>query len=232
MYLISLSMAIAPAIFLVWYYYRQDKATPEPKGLIIKVFFLGVLSIIPAVILEIFVEKVFRFLFVFPLAYYFFKAFLVAGFCEEWIKLQVVKLFVYKRSEFDEIMDGIVYMVVASLGFACFENVVYVLQGGINRAILRAFTAIPLHALASGIMGFYIGKAKFSPDKHNYLIIKGLLIAALIHGFYDFVLFATPVLGNLPTLLIIPLLVFCFIFLRIRIKEAIDSDVKAGRTVL
>ena len=128
--LISLAMAIAPAIFILHYYYKQDKEKPEPKKLIIKIFFLGVLSTIPAIILELIVGQFEGLFSWFPLLYYFFQAFIVAALCEEFIKLMVVKKFAYKDKHFDEVMDGVVYVVVASLGFACMENILYVMGTG------------------------------------------------------------------------------------------------------
>ena len=232
MLLISLIMAVAPAVLILFYYYRQDKAKPEPKGLITKIFFLGFASIIPAIIIELILDQVAGFFAFLPLIYYLIKSFIVAGFIEENLKLFVVKQFAYKDVHFDEVMDGIVYAVVASMGFACFENVLYVSGGGWSLALLRAFTAVPLHAVASGIMGYYIGKAKFagSDSDEAKLISKGLMIAVLIHGAYDFFLFSMPVLGDAVGLLVIPIIVGSFFFLRKKIKLAIDEDVTEGRT--
>ena len=225
--LISLILAVVPSIYLLVYYYKKDDAKPEPKRLVIKVFVFGVLSVFVAIIFELIViyfgSKINN-----QLAFYFFRAFFVAGLCEELVKLLVVILIIYRNTEFDEVMDGIVYTVVASLGFACFENVIYVIGGGIGIAILRAFTAIPLHALASGIMGFYIGMAKFDKNNQFKLIIKGLIIAVIIHGYYDFVLFIVPIYGLLPALTNIPLIIGCFYYLngKIKISKALDMDGK------
>ncbi|MBI5324242.1 MAG: PrsW family intramembrane metalloprotease [Ignavibacteriae bacterium] len=232
MILISLIMAVAPAVLILLYYYKQDKAKPEPKGLIIKIFFIGFASIIPAIIIELILDAVAEAILFLPIIYFFIKSFVVAGLVEESLKLFVVKQFAYKDSHFDEVMDGVVYAVVASMGFACFENVLYVSGGGWTLAFLRAFTAVPLHAVASGIMGFYIGKAKFAQTKSDEtsLIFKGLLIAVLIHGAYDFFLFSMPVLGDAVGLLAIPIIIGSFLFLRKKIKLAISEDVMEGRT--
>ena len=229
---VSFIMAVAPAMFMVWYYYKQDKEKPEPKGLITKVFLIGFISIIPAIIVELIFDAIAESAASVPLLYYFIKAFVVAAFVEESLKLFIVKKFAYNDIHFDEVMDGIVYAIMASMGFACFENVLYVMGGGWGVALLRAFTAVPLHAVAAGIMGYYIGKAKFaeSKSKETSLIFKGLAIAILIHGFYDFVLFAMPVFGNGSGLLVIPLIIGCFLFLRKKIKLALEEDVREGRT--
>ena len=55
--LLSFALAVVPALFLVRYYYRQDRARPEPKGLVVKVFLFGVLSALVAVPLELLVGQ-------------------------------------------------------------------------------------------------------------------------------------------------------------------------------
>ena len=228
--LASLVMSIAPAVFFVCYFYRQDTRKPEPKGLIVKLFIWGAISVFPAIALELAFSWFFRSFSFSRLLYSFFRAFLIAALCEEFIKLQIVKRTVYNNVNFDEVMDGIVYTVTASLGFACLENIFYVMNKGLSTALSRAFTAVPMHAIASGIMGYYIGKAKFANSlrREKSLIYIGLFLAILIHGFYDFLLFAHPVI-NLITLSIFPLIVGTFIALKNRIKSAIEKDTEALR---
>ncbi len=228
---ISLLMAIAPAIFLVCYFYKQDMKKPEPKGLVITIFGIGIAFTVPVSLLEVVFDELFGFLMNASILYSFIKAFVVAAFIEEFFKLLVVKKFAYTNRHFDEMMDGIVYTIVASLGFACLENVIYVIDGGIEIALVRAFTAVPMHAVASGVMGFYIGKAKFSETKKSErsLIYKGLCYAILIHGIYDFLLFASPDLGMGLVLGVFPLIIFVFIKLEEMIKFAIADDLHAGR---
>jgi RsiW-degrading membrane proteinase PrsW (M82 family) len=223
---ISFVLAAAPALLLLRYYYRQDREGPEPKGLVVRIFFIGIAATFVAIPLEL-LMSVLQALFVdFPLLMALFKAFVVAALVEEYLKLTVVRLFAYRNRNFDEIMDGVVYTVVASLGFACMENILYVMGGTLWTALTRAITAIPLHATASGLMGYYVGRAKFapSPQAERALINRGLRIAIFIHGTYNFLLFAVPVFGTLPLLGIIPLLVGTFLTLRSRIRIALEED--------
>lgn len=83
---------------------------------------------------------------------------------------------------------------MVSMGFACTENIMYVIEGGYQTAILRAFTAIPAHATFGVLMGFYMGKAKFSKNR-TLFNLTGLLLAVLFHGAYDFFLFINFVPG-------------------------------------
>ena len=231
MYLIApIAMAIAPSIALLAYFHGKDRERPEPKRMVLIVFLAGVVSIVPAVFLELIVSRFGSPFFPSPLLAAAFEAFVVAGFCEEWMKRQAVKICIYGKKAFDERLDGIIYMITAGLGFACMENVLYVIDGGIQAALIRAFTAIPLHAGASGIMGYFIGIARFAQDKREEraLFRRGLLWAVLIHGYYDFVLFIIPDAGLLPALSLVPLLVIVHVALARLIKKAKALDSGAG----
>jgi RsiW-degrading membrane proteinase PrsW (M82 family) len=223
---VSFLLAAAPALLLLRYYYRQDRERPEPKGLVVRIFLLGIAATFVAIPLEL-LMSVFQGLFAdFPLLTALFKAFVVAALVEEYLKLTIVRVFAYRNRNFDEIMDGVVYTVVASLGFACMENILYVMGGTIGTALTRAVTAVPLHATASGLMGYYIGRAKFAPSPRieRALINRGLRIAIFVHGTYDFLLFAVPVLGTWLLAGLLPLLIGAFFILRSRIRIALDED--------
>ena len=77
---------------------------------------------------------------------------------------------------------------MVSMGFAATENIFYVLDGGYYTALARAFTAVPAHATFGILMGYFMGKSKFSKQSKRHNII-GLLLAILFHGAYDFFLF-------------------------------------------
>ncbi len=211
---INISLAVIPAVILLVYFYRKDKQKKEPVSMILKVFSFGFLSVLPAIAVEMLIMQ-----FVpdrFSVFSIFIRAFIVAGLVEEGIKLKTVLLVAYPNKNFDEVTDGIVYTITASLGFALFENIFYSF-GPVSTIILRGVTAVPLHAIASGIMGYYIGKSKFGDSNLKY---KGLFIAVLIHGLYDFFLFY----GSWLPPLIIPLLIISGIYLSNLYKSALQDD--------
>lgn len=222
--ILSLALAIAPALYLARYYYLKDQERPEPKKLIIDIFFLGFIYTIPVAFIEAILLHFYPSPTASPFLFCFFKAFVVAACCEEYLKLAIVKRYAYHNKNFDEVMDGIVYAIIASMGFACLENILYVLNRGIGVAFLRAITAVPMHALCSGMMGYYIGLAKFSEtkSKEKKYILKGLLIAIAIHGSYDFAIFANQLL--LPG---IALAIFPLIFWNYRKLKTLISKAKA-----
>ena len=146
-----LVLAIAPGLFFTWFFYIRDKYEREPKSMISYIFFLGMLSVIPAIVLSMILGLVF------PdgggliqtLLHYLIAVSLV----EESVKLLAVWR-AYRSPEFDEVMDGIVYCATAALGFASVENVFYVLSGGVETGILRAILSVPGHGLNGSLMGY------------------------------------------------------------------------------
>jgi RsiW-degrading membrane proteinase PrsW (M82 family) len=117
-------------------------------------------------------------------------AFFVVGLGEELLKYLVLVLYAFRKPSFNEPFDGIVYGVMIGLGFAALENIFYVMEGGIGVAVLRMFTAVPMHAAFGVIMGYYVGLSKFYRGSARMeTSVMGLLFAVLLHGLYDFVLF-------------------------------------------
>ncbi|WP_370003142.1 PrsW family intramembrane metalloprotease, partial [Winogradskyella sp.] len=167
----------------------QDKYEKEPKGLLLLGFALGaILSIIIVTLLYLFTDKLIPLTDEYSIWQQFVQAFFVVALAEEFSKYIIVKYFAQPRKAFNEPYDGIIYAVMVSMGFACTENIMYVLQGGYTTAFLRAFTAVPAHATFGILMGYYMGKAKFSNNRFA-LNMAGLFLAVLFHGAYDFFLF-------------------------------------------
>lgn len=187
--MVLLLSALAPVAAVIVYIYVKDKYEKESKRYLTLAFVLGgVVSIIITTILYLFFDLFLPLPDDFSIWQQFVKAFFVVGFIEEFSKYIMVRGFLQPRTVFNEPYDGIIYAVMVSMGFAAVENIMYVIQGGINVAFLRAFTAIPAHATFGIIMGYYMGKAKFSKNKFKWNLI-GLFTAVLFHGAYDFFLF-------------------------------------------
>lgn len=189
-----LALAIAPAVAVMLYIYWKDKHEKEPMTLLIKCFIGGVFSILPAIALEMLGGRL-RFGISQNSVGTMLYAFGVVGFSEEICKYLVVRKLAYRHPAFNEPFDGIVYCVMASMGFAALENVFYVFEGGVATAVVRMFTAVPAHATFACIMGFFMGKAKFSDNKAFLFNSIGLLGAILFHGAYDYFLFENNIPG-------------------------------------
>jgi RsiW-degrading membrane proteinase PrsW (M82 family)/ribosomal protein S27AE len=195
-----LVLAVAPGLFLLWFFYTRDRYEREPKRLVAKTFVYGLLSPVLAFPLELLGESIIPQSDYLPIL--FLHVLLVVGLTEEGVKLLCVRLAAYRKSAFNEVMDGIVYTAAAALGFATLENVLYALTRGLGTTLIRAVTSVPGHALLGGIMGYYIGAAKFTPSKEIHLTLGGLLIAMILHSVYDFVIFAFPAPWNLSLMIL------------------------------
>ncbi|AUC81703.1 PrsW family intramembrane metalloprotease [Lacinutrix sp. Bg11-31] len=181
--------ALAPVAVVIFYIYLKDKYEKEPKRLLIISFLLGaIVSIIITTVLYGVFELAVPLTNSLSVLQQFIQAFFVVGFTEELSKYLVVLLFAQRNKAFNEQFDGIVYAVMVSMGFAATENIFYVMESGATTALLRAFTAIPAHATFGILMGYFMGKAKFSKNR-TLLNLTGLGLAILFHGTYDFFLF-------------------------------------------
>ncbi|MFT4612130.1 MAG: RsiW-degrading membrane proteinase PrsW (M82 family) [Glaciecola sp.] len=184
-----LILAVAPIFIVILYVYFKDKYDKEPKRLLFYSFLLGaIVSIIVTTLIYIVFDMVLPLKDEFSVPQQFIKAFLVVGLTEEFSKYIIVRFFNQPKKEFNEPFDGIMYAVMVSMGFAATENIMYVLESGYVTGFLRAFTAVPAHATFGILMGYFMGKAKFSKNRIT-LNLLGLLFAVTFHGFYDFFLF-------------------------------------------
>ncbi len=180
-------LSLAPVFIIAGYIYFRDKYEREPLKLLFLALLSGALTVIPILFVESFLagfSPIFS-----GIGAAAWNAFVVAAFSEELFKYFALYILIWKSTEFNEKMDGIVYAVFISLGFAAVENVMYVLGYGFGTGILRAITAVPAHAIFGITMGFYFGMAKFYEKKRFQFKMKALLYPIILHGIYDFILF-------------------------------------------
>jgi len=181
--------AIAPVLIIIIYIYVKDKYDKEPKRLLLLSFISGaIVSVLITTLLYTGFDVFLPLKNHYSIQQQFIKAFFVVGLTEEFSKYIIVRYVSQPRKAFNEPFDGIIYAVMVSMGFAATENIMYVLQGGYQVALLRAFTAVPAHATFAILMGYFMGKAKFSNNK-IILNFTGLFLAIIFHGTYDFFLF-------------------------------------------
>jgi len=218
-----LSIAVAPVAIILFYIYFRDKYEKEPKKLIFQMLLLGCLSTIPAGIIESFFNFEFKNADILQI---FITTFFVVGIVEEGAKFLFLKAGIWNNKYFNEYFDGIVYSIAVSLGFALLENILYVFSDGLGAGIMRAFTAVPAHAICAVIMGYYLGKARLETKRFTQfkLLFLSFFIPVIIHGMYDFLLFAIKV--NVPLIIIffIPYLIFIFVVAFDLIKKSINLD--------
>lgn len=115
-------------------------------------------------------------------------AFVAVALNEELWKWLAVLAGAWPWRWFNEPLDGIVYAVLAAMGFAAMENLVYADRFGLDALVLRSLTAVPAHLLFALVLGYYLGLARFRPARAPWLIGQGLLLAIALHGVYDFLI--------------------------------------------
>ena len=172
---LTLLITVGVPLFIVFAIIYSDKFR-EPTDLVIKTFFAGVIICFPAAGLNYLLI---------PSYEYSYRA----GFTEETLKFLVLYFYIRPKSAFNEPMDAIVYGVIVSLGFATFENISYVYSGNFevdsfSLAIMRAVSAIPMHATCGIIMGYFFGLHAFTHSKQ--FLIKSIIFPIGIHATYNF----------------------------------------------
>ncbi len=175
---ISFIVGFAYLLFIRHY----DKYEKEPLGkLILFSFFGGIVSILVTFFFYLFIHPKERFL----------DAIFLVGTTEEIAKL-LSFLFIFRliKKDFDEIVDGIIYMAALALGFSVIENLFYAMEAQYPYKLLalRFVTATIGHISFS----IYMGIALYIHKKihKNYLgILLSILLSILAHGIYDGVIF-------------------------------------------
>ena len=231
-YLILLT-ALLPIAILVYHIYRKDKKSPEPTGQLIKAFLFGILSVpvsfcisIPLGIIGLYPVEATSILGSIS------TAFFGAAIPEESAKYFMLWLLLRKNRYFDEKMDGIVYAVCVSLGFAALENIMYLFSNAesyLSVGIVRAIFAVPGHFCFGILMGYYYSLAKFYPKtpKKNKVLI--LLAPIIVHGLYDSILFIINVTPAISGILLIVFLVFCHKMWKYG-SQSIDEHIKRDKS--
>ncbi len=182
-------LAILPGLLICFFIFGMDKYEKEPQLHLAVCFLLGILATLPAINLEQLGERFF--VRNHDLVKIFLFATFVIALSEEILKFLALLFFAYPRKVFNEPLDGIVYSVMVSMGFATLENILYAqTYSDFTTVIARAFTAVPAHAIFAILMGYFVGKAKFAPAPAEKvkLLLKGFFAAVLAHGTYDFLL--------------------------------------------
>ena len=223
--------ALLPIAIFVYYIYYKDRKSPEPVNELLKAFMYGVVAVPLALCIAI------------PLGWMgvypseptnalgcISEAFFGAAIPEEIAKLFMLWIVLRRNQYFDENMDGIVYAVCVSLGFAALENVIYLFSNEdtfLSVGIARAIFAVPGHFCFGILMGYYYSLVKFYPKsslKNKVLVLIAPIIA---HGLYDAILFIINITPAISGILLIVFLVFCHKLWKYgskKIKEHLDRD--------
>ncbi len=199
-YLLYAILGFAPSFIWLLFYLRKDKH-PEPNAMVIKVFIWGMLIGPIAIVLELFVKWLLE-----PMDLrnffdslsvqnwtFLFNIVVTAPVVEEFLKYKIVKEKVLKSPEFDEPLDAMLYLIIAALGFAAIENLILIFQqpfqpfrSVLSLAALRFLSATLVHALASGMLGYWLARSLREPQKKTKMLVKGFALAIFFHSSYNY----------------------------------------------
>lgn len=228
MIIVNLILAIIPSILIGLYLYKKDH-NKESKGILIKLFFGGIGSCFLTLAITYGIGAVFPGLIpssqtsaTTNIIVLFFQVMLGVALIEEFSKWFFAYFIGYKSREFDEIYDILLYCGFVALGFATFENVLYVFtsEQSITTALLRAVTAVPGHVCDAIFMGYYLGIAKRhetrgdKSNKNKYVALA-IIVPMFTHGLYDFLIMSGSGLLVLVWLVFV-VLVYIYVIKKIR----------------
>lgn len=191
MKILIIILAIIPIICFLSWIYTKDKYDKEPLMKLFKYFMLGIIVSLVSIFIEQYLIKfdVFQ-----GFISKIYVSFIVAALTEEILKALVLIPNLIKEKDFNEKLDGIVYSISLSLGFATVENIIYLmkekLESSLELGLTRGLISIPAHIMFAITMGYYISKLKFEENegkKRKYLT-QSILIPILLHGIFDFIL--------------------------------------------
>ncbi|WP_029719809.1 PrsW family intramembrane metalloprotease, partial [Saccharopolyspora rectivirgula] len=198
--LVGAAVALLPVglVFaaIVW----LDRWEPEPPLLLLGAFLWGVGGATAcALLLNDAVTGISDFL-LGGTSQQFFSRAVMAPLVEEAAKaLFVVALWFRRRSEFNGLVDGIVYAALTAAGFAFTENILYFgkafAEGGLGGVsggvvavfLLRGVLAPFSHPLFSAMIGIGIGLAARTRDNRLRVLypVAGYFSAVLLHGVWN-----------------------------------------------
>lgn len=254
--------ALVPAVALCIYVFKKDRAEKEPFGLLALLLILGAAICFPAGEIEGTLLGFIRSFFTSSglakvqdgtvyltsdFTYILYNAaenFIGIALVEEGLKFLVLYFVTRNNKNFNSLFDGIIYSVFVSLGFAAFENVLYVTKYGWINAIMRGVLSVPGHMFFAVLMGYYYTMwnllkkangfelqlkrdgliAQNAPEfdyKSNLTLC--LVVPVLAHGFYDF---CCSVDYTIATVGLYAFVIFLYIhcFKKIKNMSKIDGD--------
>lgn len=183
--LFALFGGIVPALLWLWFWLKEDKERPEPRGLIVLTFIAGMAAVLLVLPIERFFDVRFSGIFVI----------ILWAATEEIFKFGGAYFVVLRRKEMDEPIDAVIYMITVALGFAALENTLFLLNplidGDFVKTIingnLRFLGATLLHTLSSAMIGVMIALSFYRRKtlKKMYVLF-GLILAIALHSLFNF----------------------------------------------
>ena len=216
-YSLCLLFGVIPSVIWLLFYLRKD-THPESNRMVLKIFLYGMLVAIPTALIEMGISVTTEKLPLSPFLLSIINIFFGVALIEEFLKYLVVREKVLDHHEFDEPLDTMLYMIISALGFAASENIliffnlsqVSFLHSALEVSASRFVSATFLHALSSGIFGYFLALSFYEQKNKMKLTILGLGISVLLHGLYNFSIMKLedPFKFSIPLVILVGLAIF------------------------
>ncbi|MCX6752123.1 MAG: PrsW family glutamic-type intramembrane protease [Candidatus Nomurabacteria bacterium] len=177
---------IIPSLLWLWFWIKEEEKKPEPKGILTIIFIVGMLAVVLVLPIERLIQA--------NISSNGWQLVLWAS-AEEIIKYLAVIAILYRTNCIKEAVDWPIYLITVALGFAAFENTLFLIKPirdgetivGLLTGQLRFLGSTLLHAVSSGIVGVALGiSMHFHGLKRKWYILAGLLLAIALHSVFNF----------------------------------------------
>ena len=188
---------IIPAVVWLIFWLMEDYKRPEPKRLILRAFFLGMIAVILVLPFQQSVDTIFPGLGL--------VAFLLWSILEEGFKLGAAYFGGMQSPEDDEPIDPLIYMITAALGFTALENTLFIISPlldnnhamGVVAGNMRFVGASLLHTFTAGIIGIGIGLSFYKRNFLKFLyILTAFILAVAFHTAFNLTISHNPLVGT------------------------------------
>ena len=183
--------ALLPVAILLIYTLWVDRLRPEPSGQLAKGFLFGIFSAFAALLFAAIFEWIGLAVEAGPedpLTVHMQHAFFGAAIPEESAKLLFLWLLLRRNPHFDERLDGIVYAVCVGMGFAAFENILYLFNNSdslLETALIRGLLPVPGHFCDAVVMGYFLARGCYGEMSPGRAVLGFWVLPIVLHGVYD-----------------------------------------------
>jgi RsiW-degrading membrane proteinase PrsW (M82 family) len=180
----SLVGGVVPAIIWLLFWLREDKRRPEPRGLIMETFVMGMLMVLLVIPFQRWTK----------IEGDNGTTFLIWAALEEIFKFGGAYFIALRRKEMNEPIDALIYMMTIALGFSALENAIFLAHPISNSFFaqsiitgnMRFIGANLLHTIASATIGIAIGFTYYKDwFTKSFNIFWGLILAIALHTVFN-----------------------------------------------